>query len=159
MAEEQEEVPVEVEDSDDDVPMDSDDEVVSDVDDDDDDLDPETAMAKVLRTALYHDGLARGLRECVKALDRKEAHLCLMASSCNEPAYTKLISALCKEHGIPMIQVESGKQLGEWAGLCKYNADGKPVNIVGASCVVIKSWGEESAARSYILDMVNAPEE
>jgi small subunit ribosomal protein S12e len=84
-------------------------------------LDPESALKIVLKTSLYHDGLARGLHECVKALDRREAHLCVLANSCNEPAYTKLITALCKEHSIPLIKVEEGKTLGEWAGICKYN--------------------------------------
>jgi len=117
-------------------------------------LDPQSALKAVLKNSLFHDGLARGLHESVKALDRKEAHLCVLATSCNEPAYTKLIVALCKEHGIPLIKVEDGKTLGEWAGLCKYNTDGKAVKVVGASCVVVKSWGEESAARAYILDHI-----
>jgi small subunit ribosomal protein S12e len=119
-------------------------------------LDPETALKIVLKTSLYHDGLARGLHEAVKALDRREAHLCVLASSCNEPAYTKLITALCKEHSIPLIKVEDGKVLGEWSGLCKYNADGKAVRVVGASCVVIRSWGEETEARQYILEHIKA---
>lgn len=117
-------------------------------------LNPETALTSVLRTSLYHDGLARGLNEAVKALDRREAHLCILANSCNEPAYIKLITALCKEHNIPLLKVDDGKQLGEWAGLCKYNAEGKPVKVVGASCIVIKSWGEETPARQYILDII-----
>lgn len=117
-------------------------------------LTPETALTSVLKTSLYHDGLARGLNESVKALDRREAHLCILANSCNEPAYIKLITALCKEHNIPLLKVDDGKQLGEWAGLCKYNAEGKPVKVVGASVIVIKSWGEETAARQYILDII-----
>jgi len=119
-------------------------------------LDPETALKIVLKTSLYHDGLARGLHEAVKALDRREAHLCVLASSCNEPAYTKLITALCKEHSIPLIKVEDGKVLGEWSGLCKYNADGKAVRVVGASCVVVRSWGEETEARQYILEHIKS---
>ena len=70
-------------------------------------LDRESALKAVLRTALYHDGLARGLREAVKALDRREAHLCVRSSSCTEPAYVKLIDALCTEHNIPIIKVVS----------------------------------------------------
>jgi len=119
-------------------------------------LDLESALKIVLKTSLYHDGLARGLHECVKALDRREAHLCVLANSCNEPAYTKLIIALCKEHSIPLIKVEEGKTLGEWSGICKYNSDGKPVKVVGASCVVVRSWGEETSARSFILDYIKS---
>jgi len=117
-------------------------------------LDPMTAIKAVLRTSLFHDGLARGLRECVKALDRKEAHLCVLNSACDEQAYTKLITALCSEHSIPIIKVDDSKTLGEWVGLCKY-ADGKAVKVVGCSCAVIKSWGEETEARQFLIDHIN----
>ena len=117
-------------------------------------LDPQTALQTVLKTSLFHDGLARGLNESVKALDRREAHLCVMANSCNESAYVKLISALCKEHSIPLLKVDDGKMLGEWVGLCKFNADGKAVKVVGASVVVVKSWGVETPARQYIMDHI-----
>jgi small subunit ribosomal protein S12e len=119
-------------------------------------LDPQSALKIVLRTSLFSDGLARGLHESVKALDRREAHLCVLSSSCNEPAYTKLITALCKEHNIPLIKVEDGKTLGEWAGLCKYNPEGKAVKVVGCSCAVIRSWGEDTEARQYITNHIKS---
>eukprot|EP00456_Euglypha_rotunda_P060319 TRINITY_DN504_c0_g1_i4.p1 TRINITY_DN504_c0_g1~~TRINITY_DN504_c0_g1_i4.p1 ORF type:complete len:254 (-),score=90.60 TRINITY_DN504_c0_g1_i4:20-667(-) len=119
-------------------------------------LDPLSALKEVLKRSLYHDGLARGLHEAVKALDRNTAHLCVLSGSCNEPAYTKLITALCKEHKIPIIKVEDSKTLGEWAGLCRLNNEGKPVKVVGCSCVVVKTWGEESAARTYIQEIGRA---
>lgn len=119
-------------------------------------LDPLTALQAVLKTSLYHDGLARGLRECVKALDRREAHLCVLAASLDEPAYEKLITALCKEHAIPIIKVDDNKTLGEWAGLCKFNAEGEAVKVVGCSSVVIKSWGEDTDARRVLLDHVKS---
>jgi small subunit ribosomal protein S12e len=78
------------------------------------------ALKGVLKTALIHDGLARGLREASKALDRRQAHMCVLNESCEEEAYKKLVVALCSEHKIPLIKVPDGKQLGEWAGLCEF---------------------------------------
>ena len=78
------------------------------------------ALKGVLKLALIHDGLARGLREASKALDRREAHMCVLNEACEEEAYKKLVVALCSEHKIPLIKVPDGKQLGEWAGLCTF---------------------------------------
>lgn len=79
------------------------------------------ALKGVLKISLIHDGLARGLREASKALDRRQAHMCVLNEACEEEAYKKLIVALCGEHKIPLIKVPDGKQLGEWAGLCKFS--------------------------------------
>ena len=119
-------------------------------------LDPQTALFRVIQKSLHHEGLARGLHEAVKALDRREAQLCILAGNCEEAAYTKLITALCKEHEIPLIKVEDRKTIGEWAGLCIRDAEGKARKVRGASCVVIKSWGEETPARQYILDHIKS---
>jgi len=78
------------------------------------------ALKGVLKIALIHDGLARGLREASKALDRRQAHMCVLNESCEEEAYKKLVVALCSEHKIPLIKVPDGKLLGEWVGLCTF---------------------------------------
>ena len=44
----------------------------------------EDALEQVIKTALVHDGLARGLRECAKALDKKAAHLCVLVETVTE---------------------------------------------------------------------------
>merc|ERR1712150_123602 len=113
-------------------------------------LDVNSALKQVLRTSLYHDGLARGLHEAVKALDRTDAQLCVISDSIDVPAYKKLVTALCKEHKIASIAVPNSKTLGEWAGLCKYNSEGEPVKVVGCACVVIKQWGEDTRARQFL---------
>jgi small subunit ribosomal protein S12e len=79
------------------------------------------ALKGVLKIALIHDGLARGLREASKALDRRQAHMCVLNESCEEEAYKKLVVALCSEHKIPLIKVPDGKLLGEWVGLCMFS--------------------------------------
>merc|ERR1719164_54875 len=117
-------------------------------------MDVETALKIVLKNALIHDGLARGLHECAKALDKGQAQLCVLASSCNEPAYTKLVEALCAEHGINLMKVSDNKQLGEWAGLCKIDKEGAARKVVGCSCVVVKEFGEESAALAVLQEQI-----
>jgi len=72
----------------------------------------EDALQEVLKKALIHDGLARGLRECAKALDRRQAHLCVLVESCTEQEYLKLIEALCNEHKIDLLKVSDAKTLG-----------------------------------------------
>ncbi|KAG9253354.1 50S ribosomal protein L30e-like protein [Emericellopsis atlantica] len=110
------------------------------------------ALKGVLKLALIHDGLARGLREASKALDRREAHMCVLNENCEEEAYKKLVTALCQEHKIPLIKVPDGKQLGEWAGLCVLDREGNARKVVNCSCVVVKDWGEESQERSVLLN-------
>ncbi len=96
-----------------------------------------SALKEVLKSALVHDGLARGLREATKAIDKRQAHLVVLASNCNEENYVKLIEALCAEHGIHLLKVDDNKQLGEWAGLCKIDKEGTARKIVGCSAVAI----------------------
>lgn len=68
----------------------------------------------------------------------RQAVLAILAESCEEPQYKKLITALCNEHQIPLIRVDSNKKLGEWSGLCKIDKEGKPRKVCGCSVVVIK---------------------
>ncbi|KAB0386717.1 hypothetical protein FD755_001673 [Muntiacus reevesi] len=102
-------------------------------------MDVNTALPEVLKTALIHDGLARGIREAAKALDKRQAHLCVPASNCDEPMYVKLVEALRAEHQINLIKVDDNRKLEEWVGL-----------LVGCSCVVVKDYGKESQAKDVI---------
>ncbi|XP_014665336.1 PREDICTED: 40S ribosomal protein S12-like [Priapulus caudatus] len=113
-------------------------------------MDINTALQEVLKTALIHDGLARGLHEACKALDKRQALLCVLANNCDEQMYVKLVEALCAEHNINLIKVDDNKKLGEWAGLCKIDKEGKARKIVGCSCVVVKDYGKETQAHDVL---------
>ena len=112
----------------------------------------EDALQQVLKKALVHDGLARGLREATKALDRREAHLCVLCETCNEAEYIKLIEALCNKHDINLLKVSDPKTLGTWAGLCKIDREGNPRKVVGCSCVVVRDYGEDSEGLNVLLE-------
>lgn len=112
----------------------------------------ETALREVLRRSLIHDGLTRGLREAVKVLDRRAAHLCVLAESCEEKEYVRLIEALCAQHQIPLIKVADAKQLGEWVGLCKIDKNGDAKKVVACACAVIGDYGEESEFLEVLLE-------
>ncbi|WOO79702.1 40S ribosomal protein S12 [Vanrija pseudolonga] len=115
-------------------------------------LSVEQALEQVISTALRHDGLARGLRESAKALDKREAHLCVLVETVTEAEYSKLIEALCAEHNIQLIKVSDAKTLGQWAGLSKIDREGNPRKVVGCSSVVITNYGVETPGLQVLLD-------
>jgi small subunit ribosomal protein S12e len=113
------------------------------------------ALQEVLKKSLVHDGLVRGLRETAKALDRREAQLCVLASDCDAKDYTRLIEGLCAEHEVSLIRVPDKKQLGEWSGLCKIDAEGNATKVVGCTCVVVKDFGEPNRGYDFLLEFIN----
>ena len=110
------------------------------------------ALKDVLKRALIHGGLKRGLREVAKALDSRTAKLCCLAKDCDNAEYSRLVRALCDEGGVNLIMVDEGRQLGEWAGLCKIDKEGAARKVVGASCVVVTNFGEEGQALSVLQE-------
>merc|ERR1712105_394941 len=119
-------------------------------------MDINTAIQEVLKQALITDGLARGVREAAKALDKRQALLCILAETCDEPMYKKLITALYMEHGIPLIKVDSNMKLGEWSGLCKIDQEGKARKVVKCSAAVVRDWGSQGAANDVLQKYLKA---
>eukprot|EP00040_Diaphanoeca_grandis_P038123 m.255836 g.255836 ORF g.255836 m.255836 type:complete len:152 (-) comp33942_c0_seq1:121-576(-) len=119
-------------------------------------MDEATAVQEVIKQALCADGLARGLHECAKALDSRQAHFCVLAKDNDEPQYGKLVEALCATHNIYLITVPEKKKLGEWAGLCKLDAEGNPRKVVACSCVVVKDFGAESEALDVLTNILKS---
>ena len=117
-------------------------------------MDVNEAIQEVLKISLIHDGLGRGLREAVKALDKRQALACILAENCDEESLTRLIQALCMEHGIPLIKVDDAKKLGEWAGLCKIDKEGISRKVVRCSTVVIKDYGKETQAQEVLEEYI-----
>ncbi|VDN51008.1 unnamed protein product [Dracunculus medinensis] len=116
----------------------------------DDKIDVKTALKRTLKSAIIADGLAKGLHEATKALDKREAYFCVLAEDCDEAMYVRLVEALCNEHSIPLIKVKEKRQLGEWIGLCKYDKEGKARKVVCCSCAVVRDYGQDDIARAVM---------
>lgn len=83
-------------------------------------MDVNSAVKLVLKKALAHDGLCRGLRETTRAIEKDSAQLCILAEDCDQPDYKKLVEALCAEKQVHLLSVPEAKQLGQWAGVSQY---------------------------------------
>ncbi|KAJ1076838.1 hypothetical protein K5549_010156 [Capra hircus] len=106
-------------------------------------MDINTALQEVLNTTLIHYGLACGINKVAKALNKRQAHLRVLTSNCDEPMYFKLVEVLCVKHQINLINVDDNKKLGEWVGLCKTDREGKPHEV---------DYGKESQAKDVIKE-------
>lgn len=112
------------------------------------------AIKIVLRKSHANIGLVKGLNEVVKALDRKEALLCVLAEDCEDAKYKKLVTSMCKTNNIPLLEVEKRTEIGEWLGQCKYDKEGVSRRIKGCSSVAVKDYGEETEALNFVLNYI-----
>merc|ERR1712064_62805 len=112
------------------------------------------ALRIVLKKSHANDGLVKGLNEVCKALDRKEALLCVLAENCADNKYKKLITALCKSNNIPLIEIDKREDIGEWLGQCKYDKTGTARRVRGAPSAANKDYGEETEALNFVLNHI-----
>ena len=61
---------------------------------------------------------------------------------------------MAKASGIPLIEVDSRMDLGEWLGHCHYDKDGAPRKVKGTSSVAICNYGEETEALQFVLNHI-----
>ncbi|XLS64629.1 hypothetical protein HN51_024603 [Arachis hypogaea] len=61
-------------------------------------MDIMTTLQQTLRKSLAYGGLARGLYEGAKVIEKRTAQLVVLAKDCDQPDYVKLVKNLCAEH-------------------------------------------------------------
>merc|ERR1712210_249570 len=110
------------------------------------------AIKSVIKKSQANDGLVKGLNEVLKALDRKQALLCVLADDCEDLKYKKFVTAMAKSNNIPLITVDKRMDLGEWLGHCAYDKEGKARKVKGTSSVAIKNYGEETEDLAFVLN-------
>ena len=119
-------------------------------------MDLMSALQMVLKKALAHNQLARGLHEGCKAIERGDCQLVVLAKDCNQNDYKKLVEALARKHNVDIVEVPKNTQLGEWCGLCKIDAEGNPRKVVKCSMAVVKDYGEDSEGLNILMEHLKA---
>merc|ERR1712159_172053 len=115
------------------------------------------SLRQVILKASVHEGIARGIREAIRAIEQGTAQLCILAAACDDPNYGKVVEALCQEHNVNTIMVKDAAELGEWVGLGRKTVQGinKTTKIGCCRCAVITDFGEQSEGLSHLQAYLN----
>ncbi|CBH17373.1 40S ribosomal protein S12 [Trypanosoma equiperdum] len=114
----------------------------------------EDALRIVLMKARETNGLICGLSEVTRALDRRTAHLCVLADDCEDEEYKKLVTALAKQNNIDLVSMDEREKLAQWAGLTRMAADGSVRKTLKCSCLAVRDFGERTKALDYLLSQL-----
>ena len=121
-------------------------------------------LQKVLASAEINNFLVRGIRQSCQAMESnfgddfsKRAALCVLAKDVNNQDYQKLVRALAKDRNVPLLEVDSRKDLGQWSGLCKYDQTDTARKIRPCGVVVITQFpADQEAAAEIIMQALGA---
>lgn len=109
------------------------------------------ALEKALKIARQEGHLLNGVNQTIRALERGDVVLVVMAKDIDKPEVVQTITALCKEKGVSILKCDTRNELGLYSGFFKLDLEKNPRKVVKCSCLAISSWGRESPARSMIL--------
>ena len=122
-------------------------------------LDRETAIQKALKVALTRGTVVKGISEVLKALEAKKVKVVFLAENCDNDQYKETITALAKEHKVPVLMVDTWENLKDYCRLGllsstikeiaeKKNKEAKIKPRCSSAAIV--DWGEETDAKKYL---------
>ena len=122
-------------------------------------LDREAAIQKVLKIALTRGTVVKGISEVLKALEAKKVKVVFLADNCDNDQYKSTVTAVAKEHKVPIINIDTWENLKDYCRLGLLSSTIKEIaekkNKEGkikprCSSAAILDWGEESDAKKYL---------
>ena len=122
-------------------------------------LDRETAIQKALKIALTRGTVVKGISEVLKALEAKKVKVVFLADNCDNDQYKSTVTAVAKEHKVPIINIDTWENLKDYCRLGLLSSTIKEIaekkNKEGkikprCSSAAILDWGEESDAKKYL---------
>ena len=72
----------------------------------------ENSIQSVIKEALLENGAIVCLTQACKAINAQKAHLCILFKDINNKEYKNLVTALCKDKKVPLIEHSDPKKIG-----------------------------------------------
>ena len=122
-------------------------------------LNRETAIQKALKVALTRGTVVKGISEVLKALEAKKVKVVFLAENCDNDQYKETITALAKEHKVPVLMVDTWENLKDYCRLGLLSSTIKEIAEKKnkeakikprCSSAAILDWGEETDAKKYL---------
>ena len=122
-------------------------------------LERETAIQKALKVALTRGTVVKGISEVLKALEAKKVKVVFLAENCDNDQYKETITALAKEHKVPVLTVDTWENLKDYCRLGLLSSTIKEIAEKKnkeakikprCSSAAILDWGEETDAKKYL---------
>ena len=122
-------------------------------------LDRETAIQKALKIALTRGTVVKGISEVLKALEAKKVKVVFLADNCDNDQYKSTVTAVAKEHKVPIINIDTWENLKDYCRLGLLSSTikeiaekkGKEGKIKPrCSSAAILDWGEETDAKKHL---------
>ena len=122
-------------------------------------LNRETAIQKALKVALTRGAVVKGISEVLKALEAQKVKVVFLADNCDNDQYKSTVTAVAKEHKVPIINIDTWENLKDYCRLGLLSSTikeiaekkGKEGKIKPrCSSAAILDWGEESDAKKYL---------
>merc|ERR1712025_1292146 len=99
-------------------------------------------------------GIHIGSHQAIRTIEQGSASLCIIADSCSEKDYLTLVQALCREHNVSIIQIESRETVGALFGLFQTDSETNSSNGVGCSCAVVTRSEKNSEQLTQLKELL-----
>lgn len=109
-----------------------------------------TALEQVCRIANSRELFVKGFRQVSSVVMRKQPKLVLLAKDNDEKA-SAVIDALCREKNVPVILIESRKELGKIAGLVSRHDKSK---VCPCGVAAVLDYGKNSEGKVFVMGVL-----
>lgn len=114
----------------------------------------EEAFAQMCDAAVGNGRLVKGLRQVTKSVLGNRAKLILMSQGIDENKMVQLVVGLAKQHGVPIVKLESHEDLAGLVRISKTDENGNIIKKSRCAVATIEDFGKDTEGQRFILSKI-----